>query len=119
MTDPKSSKKNRSLHLSVPEGLLLAADLYSRLSQIERSTVLRHWIRQGSERELLQLVSDGQLSTGKLAEWLDISYYEIYDLAQKYGIELGPTAEETRYMREQHGEEVARIIKASRKPPQE
>jgi hypothetical protein len=119
MADTKPSKKTRTLHLSVPEGLMQAAELYGRLSQMERSTVLRHWIRQGSERELLQLVSDGQLSTGKLVEWLGISYYDVHDLAQKYGIELGPSDEQIQYMNENYGGKIAEILKASRKAQKE
>ena len=107
------SKGNNGLPLEIPDELVQAADLYSNLTQTDSSTVLLRWLRNGSERELLQLVSDGELSMGKFIEVMGITYYDIHDLAQKYGIELGPTAEESRYARENFGGVVSKNLKAA------
>jgi predicted HTH domain antitoxin len=44
---------------------------------------------QAAERYAVSLVSEGRLSIGKASELLDVTYYDIYHIAEKNGIELG------------------------------
>ena len=56
---------------------------------------------QADAAMLLQRVSAGELSTGKMVELLGITYYNVPDLAAKYGLEIGATSEQSRYALEQ------------------
>lgn len=67
----------------------------------------------GSEQELVQLVSNGELSTGKLVELLGITYHDVPALAEKYGVEIGATGEQSRYALEQYGHLVRKSFKVS------
>ena len=113
------SQGDQSRALPVPDELMDAANLYAELADLDLSTVLQSWLRIGAERELLQLVSDGELSTGKFVEIMGITHFDVSPLAEKYGMELGPTAEQSQYSWERHGDAVARILRNSRKPQQE
>lgn len=69
--------------------------------------ILSELLRRGFERELMQMVSDGQLSVGRLVEILDITYYDVPELSRRYGIDLGPTPEQSRHALEKYGSLVA------------
>ena len=85
----------------ISPGLLQAADLCGDLQRADRAAILLEWLRQGAERELLHLVSAGELSAGKMVELLGITYYDVPALAAKYGLEIGATGEQSRYALEQ------------------
>lgn len=85
----------------ISPGLLQAADLCGDLQRADRAAILLEWLRQGAERELLQRVSAGELSTGKMVELLGITYYDVPALAAKYGLEIGATGEQSCYALEQ------------------
>lgn len=53
----------------------------------------------------MRLYKDGKISVGKAAELLDVSIYDIHDLARRYGIETGAT-EELQAKSEKHAEEL-------------
>ena len=54
--------------LPIPEELVEAAVLYAEVLDLDRSAVLLRWLRAGAEREMLKLLSDGEISTGKFVE---------------------------------------------------
>ena len=85
----------------ISPGLLQAADLCGDLQRADRAAILLEWLRLGAERELLQRVSAGELSAGKMVELLGITYYDVPALAAKYGMEIGATGEQSRYALEQ------------------
>ena len=111
----KLSKGNQSITLQIPEELVKSADLYAELLDMDRATVLLHWLQTGAEREMLQLVSEGDLSTGKFVEVMGITYFDVHPLSKKYSIQLGLTAEESQYLRDKYGGKLANTLKASPK----
>ena len=85
---------------SMPEispGLRQAAALCGDLQRRDPAAVLQEWLTRGAERELLQLVSAGELSTGKMVELLGIAYHDVPALAAKYGLKIGATGEQSRH----------------------
>ena len=49
---------------------------------------------------VLKLVEEGRISTGRAAELLDTSIYDIYHMAETRGIRLGATKEQQEMSRE-------------------
>ncbi len=50
--------------------------------------------KEKKNKELLEEVEKGQISTGRAAELLKTSIQEIYRIAQKHGVRLGATLEQ-------------------------
>ena len=118
MTEP-TGKKAQAISLPVPEELARSAEFVGKELGWDSSELLLHWLRTGAEREMLQLVSDGELSTGKFVELLGITYYHVHPMTQKYNIAIGPTEEQLKYMRDRHADAVGAILEQSTRPQQE
>ncbi len=88
--------KNKVVPLRIPEMLDVIAQLSAEEEHTDKATALRQWLYEGAEHYVVRLVSEGRLSIGKATELLNKSYPDIYLLAQKHGLELGPTAESAR-----------------------
>ena len=69
---------------------------------------------QADAAVLLQWVSAGKLSAGKMVELLGITYYDVPALAAKYGLEIGATGEQSRYALEQFAPAVRQNLKSRR-----
>lgn len=108
------SAGNQNTSLLVPELIGQAAVKVSCLLNTDTSDLLLEWLRRGFERELLQMVSDGLLSVGRLVEILDITYYDVPELSRRYGIDLGPTPGQSRHTLEKYGSLVAMNRKSDR-----
>ena len=111
----KVDKKTQQISLAVPEELVRSADFVGEGTGQDRCALLLRWLQAGAEREMLQMVSGAELSTGKFVEVMGVTYFDVHPLAQKHGLEIGPTAEESRYAWERYGKDVARALKASRR----
>ncbi len=68
---------------------------------------------------MLQLVCDGELSTGKFVELLGITYHDFHPMRQEYGVELGSSEEEMNYMSENYSEQVRDSLRKSLRVNQE
>ena len=101
------SAENQNTSMLVPELIDQTAIMFSGLLNTDTSDLLQEWLRHGFERGLLQMVSDGQLSVGRLVEILDITYYDVPELSRRYGIDLGPTPEQSRHALAKYGSMVA------------
>lgn len=101
------SAENQTTSLLVPELIGQTAVMFSGLLDTNTSELLLEWLNRGFERGLLQMVSEGQLSVGRLVEILDITYYDVPELSRRYGIDLGPTPEQSRHSLEKYGSLVA------------
>jgi hypothetical protein len=88
--------KTKVMPLRIPEGLDELAALAAKIGRTDKATVLRQWLYKGAELGALKLMSEGQITKGYAGEMLDLSIYEILDLAERYGIELGPSATQQR-----------------------
>jgi predicted HTH domain antitoxin len=68
------------------------ADAKSRAERTDRSTALRQLLYAGAEEYVLELLSEGRISTGRAADILDLSVHRIHELAHRH--ELGGTLED-------------------------
>jgi hypothetical protein len=88
--------KTKVVPLRIPEHLDELASLSAREEHTDKATALRQWLHKGAALYVLNLVAEGRISKGRAAEVLEVSIYDILNLAQTYGIELGPTDEQIR-----------------------
>ena len=82
--------------MRIPETLYNLADCFSQEKHIERADIFRRWMYESAEREAVRAVSDGTLSIERAVERLDTTYFDFYNPAQKYGVEVGSTVEQFR-----------------------
>ena len=85
----KVNQETQLIPLEIPEELVRSADFVGELTGLDRCAMLLYWLQAGAEREMLQLVSDGKLSTGKFVHLLGVTYWDYHPMREKYGIELG------------------------------
>lgn len=88
--------KTKVVPLRIPENLDELASLSAREEHTDKATALRQWLHQGAALYVLKLVSEGRISKGRGTELLEMSIYDMYNLAETYGLELGPTDEQLR-----------------------
>jgi len=105
--------KNKIVPLRIPEMLDVIAQLSADEEHTDKATALRQWLHEGAEHYIVGLVSEGRLSIGKATELLNKSYPDIYLIAQKYGLELGPTAEQA----QRSNEYMHRLIESGKLQP--
>ncbi|MFQ5796959.1 MAG: hypothetical protein ACE5JP_18220 [Candidatus Bipolaricaulia bacterium] len=55
---------------------------------------MRQWLYVGAEEYVLERLSEGRMTLSRAAELLELSIYDIQQLAQEHGIEIGATAEQ-------------------------
>lgn len=92
--------KTKVVPLRIPEHLDELAALSAQVEHTDKATALRQWLHKGAALYVLKLVEDGRISRTRAAELLEVSIYDIYNLAETYGVELGPTDEQARKSRE-------------------
>ena len=80
--------------LRIPQEVIALAKLRSKEEYVDQSTALRQLLYIGAEEYVLEMVQKGRISTGKAAELLNTTVYDIQRLAEKHHIELGPTHEQ-------------------------
>ncbi|PIN74596.1 hypothetical protein COV18_06915 [Candidatus Woesearchaeota archaeon CG10_big_fil_rev_8_21_14_0_10_37_12] len=82
-------------HLRIPEEVLAVSKIRAEEEHLDQSTTLKQFLHAGAEEYILKLVKKGRISIGKAAEILKKTVYDIQRLAKNYGVELGPTTEQT------------------------
>ena len=92
-----TQSKNKVVPLRIPELLDEIAQLSAEEEHTDKATALRQWLHEGAEHYVVRLVSEGRISIGRATELLDKWYPEIYEIARKYDLELGPTAEQVEH----------------------
>lgn len=92
-------KKSKVVPLRLPENLDELAALRAREEHTDKATALRQWIHQGAAQYVLKLVAEGRVSASRAAELLDLTLYDLYDLAEHLGIELGASSEQRGHSR--------------------
>jgi predicted HTH domain antitoxin len=90
------TKTTRPYPLRIPQSLMELADAKSRAERTDRSTALRQLLYTGAEEYVLELLSEGRISTTRAADILDVSVHRMHELAQKHGLKLGATLEDHR-----------------------
>lgn len=95
------TKATRPYPLRIPENLLELAEAKSREERTDRSTALRQMLYAGAEEYVLELLSEGRVSTGRAAELLEVSVHRIHRLAEEHGVEIGASLEDYRHSRKE------------------
>ncbi|MBI3587727.1 UPF0175 family protein [Candidatus Micrarchaeota archaeon] len=97
--------------LRIPQELIDLARIRAEEEYVDQATALRQMLRAGAEDYVLHLVKDGRISSGKAAELLGQSMYDVIRLARKRGMELGATPEQEANA-SKTAEKLARKLKA-------
>lgn len=84
----------RAYPLRIPTGLLELAEIRSQEEHIDKATTLRQWLYAGAEGYVLDRLSSGRLTLSRAAELLDMSVYDVQQLARERGIVIGATEEQ-------------------------
>ena len=87
-------KKNRVVPLRIPENLDQVARLSAELEHTDKATAMRRWLHEGAAIYLVRQVGEGRLTMNRAAELLEVSIYDLYDIAERYRIEIGATGEQ-------------------------
>ena len=93
-------KKTKVIPLRIPENLYEIAALKADQEHMDKATALRQWLHDGAEKYVMQALADGWISRGRAVELLDVTYYDIYPLLDKYGLDVGPSDEQIRLSHE-------------------
>ena len=92
--------KTKVVPLRIPQNLDELAALSAGEEHTDKATALRQWLHQGAAHYVLKLVAEGRISVSRAAELLGASVYDIYNLAETHGTELGASGEQRRKSRE-------------------
>ena len=111
----QKNQLNQTVTLDIPEELARSADFVGELTGQDGCAMLLQWLKAGAEREMLQLVSDGELSTGKFVELLGVTYWDYHPMREKYRVELGSDPD----IMEKYAGRFAEVLRASLKDPKE
>jgi predicted HTH domain antitoxin len=87
-------KKTKVVPLRIPECLDEAAALKAEREHTDKATALRQWLYEGAENYVLGLLVEGRVSKGRSAELLGLTIYDINDLIEARGLDVGPSDEQ-------------------------
>ena len=96
--------------LRIPEEIVTIARLRAKEEYTDQSTAIRQLLYIGTEEYVLHLIESGRISIGRAAELLKTSIQDLYRLAEKHGVHLGPTPEQLR----QSHETMRKLLKKAR-----
>lgn len=88
------TKPTKPYPLRIPQNLMELADAKSRTERTDRSTALRQLLYAGAEEYVLELLSEGRISTGRAADILDLSVHRIHELAHRHELKIGGTLDD-------------------------
>src|SRR3989344_7250211 len=86
--------------MKIREEIMPIIELKSREEHTNKAVVLKQMIYKGMEDYILKLIEKGRLSIGKAAEILDVSIYDIHEMAESKGIKLSASPEQRQKSRE-------------------
>lgn len=91
--------------MKLKDEIMPLIELKSKEEHTNKSIVLKQLLYKGLEDYIITLVSRGRLSIGKAAEILDLSIYDIHEIAKSKGLKLSATREQR-----QKGKELIRAL---------
>lgn len=80
--------------MKLKEEIIPILELKSKEEHTNKAIVLKQLIYTGLQKYVIGLCSKGRLSIGKAAEILDVSIYDIHEIAIKEGIKLSASKEQ-------------------------
>ena len=72
--------------IDIPKNIDIILDQRSREEHIDKISVLKQMLREGTEFYLVDRYSHGRISKDRLAELLDWDIYEVNKLLEKYHV---------------------------------
>ena len=98
--------------LKLKDEILPLIELKSMEERTNKAIVLKQFLYKGLENYVIDLVSKGRLSVGKAAEILEISIYDVQEIAKSRGLKLSATMEQ----RQSSKGNIRRIIEKTKFP---
>jgi len=80
--------------LKLKDEIMPLIELKSKEERTNKSIVLKQFLYKGLEHYVIELVNKGRLSIGKAAEILDLSIYDIHEIAKAKDLKLSATKEQ-------------------------
>lgn len=80
--------------LKLKEEIIPLIELKSKEEHTNKAIVLKQFLYEGLENYVIGLVDRGRISIGKAAEILDLSIYDIHEIAKSKGLKLSATREQ-------------------------
>lgn len=80
--------------MKLKDEIIPLVELKSKEEHTNKSIVLKQFLYEGLENYMLDLIKRGRLSVGKAAEILDLSIYDIHEIAKSKGLKLSATKEQ-------------------------
>ena len=105
--------RNKAVTIRLPQGLLEMVELYSKDQHLDISSAMRQWLYRAAEEYALELVGEGRISGGRAAEILDVSLFDIYQMAEARGKRLG--ADEEQQLRSREFSTTVKLVSKGKK----
>ena len=86
--------------MKLKDEIMPLIELKSKEERTNKAIVLKQFLYKGLEDYAIGLVSKGRLSIGKAAEILDLSIYDLHELAKSKGLKLSATREQRQISKE-------------------
>ena len=86
--------------MKIREEIMPIIELKSKEEHTNKAVVLKQMIYKGMEDYILKLIEKGRISIGKAAEILDVSIYDIHEIAESKGIKLSASSEQRQKSKE-------------------
>ena len=86
--------------IKLKDEIMPLIELKSREERTNKSIVLKQFLYKGLQDYIIDLVNKGRLSAGKAAEILDLSIYDIHEIAKLKGLRLSATKEQRQRSKE-------------------
>lgn len=86
--------------LKLKDEIIPLIELKSKEEHTNKSIVLKQFLYKGLENYVIDLVGRGRLSIGKAAEILDLSIYDIHEIAKSKSLKLSATREQRQRSKE-------------------
>ena len=80
--------------IKLKDEIMPLIELKSMEERTNKSIVLKQLLYKGLEDYAIDLVEKGKMSIGRAAEILDLSIYDIHEIAKSKGIKLSATLEQ-------------------------
>lgn len=86
--------------MKIREEIMPIIELKSKEEHTNKAVVLKQMMYKGLEDYILKLIEKGRISIGKAAEILDVSIYDIHEMAKSKSIKLSASAEQRQKSKE-------------------
>ncbi len=95
--------------MKIKEEIMPIIELKSKEERTNKAIVLKQLLYKGIEDYILSLIAKGRLTVGKAAEIMDVSIYNIHEMAKAKGIKLSASIEQ----RHKSKENIEKFLKSA------